>query len=167
MAVPMLNQCCCGCTLKTGSIIIGTLNAVFSGIYFITGIITAGVAANAANSPNSAQENSDTWSSIEAVYIAYAVFAAVLCLVAVCLIVGAVNGNPVLLLPWLGYASVSIIINFILSIVNAAYYISLSYAANGVLFLLGGFIGVCLEIYFILVVYSFYRQLKGTGPSLP
>jgi hypothetical protein len=53
------------------------------------------------------------------------------------------QGNPVLLLPWLGYVCICILVDFILSIVNAAYYFSILNTASGAGFLIGGFIGIC------------------------
>ena len=39
MGLPLLSNCCCGCTLKTGTVIIGAINLVSSVIVMITAII--------------------------------------------------------------------------------------------------------------------------------
>nr|AGM32456.1 zinc metalloprotease-like protein [Coptotermes formosanus] len=152
--VVMLRQCCCGCTLKTGTTILGVLNLLGALANLIQGITAAAVA----DSIN--VEYKDTIVAIGAVV---AVFGGIMLVVAICLLVGASKDNPVLLIPWMVYTVLFVIAYTVLQIVNAVQYFDMGYPESGAGSIVGVIIYILLETYFILAVYSLYRELKGTA----
>jgi len=153
--VVMLRQCCCGCTLKTGTIILGVLNILGGLVNLITGI-AAGVASDFVEG--------ESKTVVVTVGVVLAVLGGILLLVSICLIIGAAKDNPALLVPWLVFTVVFLIVNTVLNIVSAAEYFALKDIAGGAGNLVAAAIYILLEIYFLLVVYSLYRELKGTAP---
>lgn len=153
--VVMLRQCCCGCTLKTGTIILGVLNALGGLGNLIQGITAASLGDSIGT------EYKDT---IIAVGVVLAVIGAILLLVSICLIVGAQKNNPVLLMPWMVYTIIFVIVNTVLYIVNAAQYFEMGWSTQGTGNIIGAVIYILLETYFLLVVYSLFRELRGTAP---
>ncbi|XP_069678896.1 uncharacterized protein [Periplaneta americana] len=146
--VVMLRQCCCGCSLKTGSIIIGVLELIAGISNLVVGITSA----------------SSSYSDVEGAAIAIAVFSALLIVVAICLITGAVNSNAFLLVPWMLFNFVFMIVYAVTNIIIAAQNIADGYPEAGAGNIIGVVIYVLLQVYFILVVYSLFRELKGTAP---
>ncbi|PSN50980.1 hypothetical protein C0J52_08603 [Blattella germanica] len=163
--VVMLRQCCCGCTLKTGTLIIGILNALGGLGNLINGIVYAGYDYNSLEYYGNGQEYIDAFETIQVIMIVILVVSAILLIVALCLIAGAVTGNPTLLLPWLVYSICYLCVNTILYIVMGSIAAGVTNGgAAAASFFVVGLIYFALEAYFILVVYSFYRELKGTAP---
>jgi len=153
--VIMLRQCCCGCTLKTGTIILGVLNILGGLANLITGITTAVVGDTF---------DAETKQVFVGVGAVLAVIGGILLLVAICLVIGAIKENPALLVPWMVYVIIFMIANTILYILYAAEYFSVNDAANGTGNIIAALIYLLLQTYFLLVVYSLYRELKGTAP---
>jgi hypothetical protein len=155
--VMMLRQCCCGCTLKTGTIIIGVLT-ILGGLGNLIGGITTAVRA------------ADNFVDAESVQVfvgvgaVLAVLGAILLVFSVLLIIGAQNDRPSLLVPWMVYTIVFLITNTVLYIFEAAEYFSRYDNVNGAGNIVAAVIFVLLQTYFLLVVYSLYRELRGTAP---
>jgi len=153
--VVMLRQCCCGCSLKTGAIILGVLNIIGGVWNLISGIMAASV---------SDYFDEDTKKVLVPVGAVLAVFGAILVLVSICLIIGAQKGNPVLLVPWMVFVIVFLVANTVLYIVYAVQYFAINDTTNGAGNIIAAIIYLLLQTYFLLVVYSLYRELKGTAP---
>lgn len=154
----MLRQCCCGCTLKTGTIILGVLDAIAAAYYLISSIVVASAAIAVDDKNKTYLETAATLATV------LAVFSAVLLLVAICLIVGAANSKPNLLIPWMGYTIVFIVENTVVNIYYAVQYFELAEGAFGAGMIVGAVIYLLLQLYFLLVVYSLFRELRGTSP---
>jgi len=154
--VMMLRQCCCGCTLKTGAIIIGVIDIFFALGHLSIGIEFA-VAGPFVHGPLGA--------AFIGVGVVLAVLGAIMLAFCICLIIGADKGNPTLLVPWMVYTIVYMILNTILTAALAALLIaSVFLTVFGILLIVELIIHFLLQTYFLLVVYSLYRELKGTAP---
>ncbi|KAJ4450673.1 hypothetical protein ANN_02102, partial [Periplaneta americana] len=80
--------------------------------------------------------------NVEGAGIAIAVFSALLIVVAICLITGAVNGNPFLLVPWMLFNFVFMIVYAVTNIIIAAQNIADGYPEAGA----GNIIGVVIYV---------------------
>jgi len=82
------------------------------------------------------------------------------------LIIAAQYENPSALKCWMVYTTVNVSSNAFLSfIIGVALIESVIFSAWGVLIITVAVIYLLLHFYFLLVVYSLYRELKGTAPS--
>jgi uncharacterized membrane protein len=154
----MLRQCCCGCTLKTGTIIIGVLNIIGGAGNLILGITSATAASQYISDPEIRNVVIGTGATL-------AVFGAILLLFSICLIIGAQNEKPALLVPWMVYTIIFLIVNTIIYIVQAVQLFRANDASNGAVNIVAATLFVLLQTYFLLVVYSLYREQKGTAPT--
>lgn len=155
----MLNQCCCGCELKTGTIIIGVLDGIAALYSLVTSIVAASAAIVVGDKNQSYLETVATLS------IVLAVFSALLLLVSICLLVGAAKEKPSLLIPWMVYSLVFIVENTVVNIYYAVQYIGMSEGVIAAGVIIGAIVHLLLQVYFLLVVYSLFRELKRTSPS--
>ncbi|KAJ9596638.1 hypothetical protein L9F63_012335 [Diploptera punctata] len=145
--VVMLRQCCCGCSLKTGTIIIGVLNLIAACLGFGSGGVLL----------------SQKETEFKTMGIVELILAAVLIIISILLIVGAMKDRPALLAPWMICAIIIMIVTIIIYIVGAAKAFQHSDSSTGVSYLISALIYSILETYFILVVYSLYRELRGNA----
>jgi uncharacterized membrane protein YesL len=100
------------------------------------------------------------------VSISFAVLGAIMLLVSISLVIGAKKCIPALLVPWMVYTIVFLITNTVLYILDAAQYFAFKYIAAGTGNIVAAIIYLLLNLYFLLVVYSRYRELKDPPPSL-
>ncbi|PSN50983.1 hypothetical protein C0J52_08604 [Blattella germanica] len=151
--VVMLRQCCCGCALKTGSSIISITDAtigLLSVVFAIAG-----------------PEFSKDYHGMFEVVIASGVTGAILLMVSVLMFFGARSGQLRYLLPWLMYGCLYTILSFIQHVLFAVSNFNNGHIAVGVAFIIMGIIHESMQIYCLLVVYSYYRELKGEAPAMP
>ncbi|XP_046647247.1 uncharacterized protein LOC124337192 isoform X1 [Daphnia pulicaria] len=147
-----LNQCCCGCSLRTGAIAI----SVFSLISSVVSIIRMALVIFAlqSNSSNAAK-------MLYNLSVGQLVVAVVTIVMTILLLVAAVkNRMPNLMLPWIVVQIVSIIVMFLYLIILAIV------GANiGVVEILIACVGGALGFYFWLVVLSYYQELKANATT--
>ncbi|XP_067011936.2 uncharacterized protein [Anabrus simplex] len=167
----VVKQCCCGCTLKTGSIVIGILEAVGCGLFLV--IVILATAFFAALRDNSMDQPDVTQEQLEAFHAAMAALVILMIVLAVNLVAqlvfaillacGASHENPSLIKPWIICSIVSLILSIILYIVSASIAIGNGETASGVQSLVSCALGSALKIYFIVVVRSYHLELTQPG----
>ncbi|XP_046647248.1 uncharacterized protein LOC124337192 isoform X2 [Daphnia pulicaria] len=142
-----LNQCCCGCSLRTGAIAI----SVFSLISSVVSIIRMALVIFALQ----------TAKMLYNLSVGQLVVAVVTIVMTILLLVAAVkNRMPNLMLPWIVVQIVSIIVMFLYLIILAIV------GANiGVVEILIACVGGALGFYFWLVVLSYYQELKANATT--
>ncbi|XP_042884005.1 uncharacterized protein LOC122260696 [Penaeus japonicus] len=130
----IVQSCCCGCTLRTGSLVVAILSLIGSIYNIVSGAIGAVAGIPAA------------WGTVVA--------SAVALIIAIMLLIGIQKNNRSLVMAWVWINSILIVINIALAITL----IALGGIAMGVSFL----IAYLISIYFIVVVYSFANvDLQG------
>ncbi|KAJ9582438.1 hypothetical protein L9F63_003236, partial [Diploptera punctata] len=137
MRIPMLNACCCGCTLKTGTVIIGIIDIVIAAFNFIGGIVVASSieAINQSDYPGlNLEEYRSLLDTLEATMIVAAVIGAILFIVASLLIAASLYESPKLVIPWLVYTCLHMLFNLIVYIINGATYASLGNGGQAALY---------------------------------
>jgi len=133
----IVNSCCCGCTLKTGSLIIGILYLIIS----LGGTIQYGYAAVATH-------HGILWFSA-VVYVIQ--------LIAACLLIhGTRTENASLVRVWVYVQAVVTILQVISLIIVAVSAFTIGGIISGLIM-----IGLC--IYFIVVVRSYALELESGG----
>ncbi|XP_077300866.1 uncharacterized protein LOC143921433 [Arctopsyche grandis] len=146
MGVPEVKTCCCGCTLETGTLIIGWLNIVFAALTIIGSIM--GII-----SPNS--QNHGSTASLVLGMIA----GVITLLVSIMLIIGVKRRLPKYVHYWILIATISFVISLLNGIIQG---IMLSVNGN-----VGGGVGAIIVVlisgaimaYLIIVVFNFKREL--------
>ncbi|XP_077301274.1 uncharacterized protein LOC143921763 [Arctopsyche grandis] len=161
MGLPKLNTCCCVCTLKTGAIIVGIVDAVLGIIIMITSISVSVIL----NDPNTDTADLGDKQTLYNMFVAYSVFSTLYIIMSIMLIIGASKNSPNCLIPWLGYVFVYIIVYLVGVIINSISYFSIGNVGAACSFIISGIVGISLQFYFFLVVYSLYRLLKT--PEIP
>ncbi|XP_023702870.1 uncharacterized protein LOC111862041 [Cryptotermes secundus] len=151
--VVMLRQCCCGCSLKTGSSIISVTDATIGLLSLVLAI--------------AGPEFAKDFHGMFEVVIASGVTGAILLTVSILMFFGARSGHLRYLLPWLLYGCLYIVLSFIQHLVFAVTNFSHGQFEVGVGFVVVLLIHECLQVYSLLVVYSYYRDLKGETPTIP
>uniref|UniRef100_A0A1B6MUU8 Uncharacterized protein n=2 Tax=Graphocephala atropunctata TaxID=36148 RepID=A0A1B6MUU8_9HEMI len=153
MGVPQLNSCCCGCSLSTGSKIIGWLSlagAVLA-IFVLSGSLM--LISHIEDSPDTPEAKKlkpyiPVLKILFSLLIAVCVIAFVL---AVILLKGVYEKKPKYLRFWVITSLVALVLDFGLKIL--------------VMFTFEGFINplqfvsILLSLYYILVVHSLYREM--------
>jgi len=137
----IVNQCCCGCTLKTGSLIIGILCLIGS----LAGTIQYGFAA--VNYHHAA-----LWFG--------AVVQIVQLIAAILLVHGARTEQASLVRVWVYVQAVITI----LQVVSLVIVVVTSFTIGG---LISSLIVICCCIYFIIVVRSYALELENGGANNP
>ncbi|XP_027234609.1 uncharacterized protein [Penaeus vannamei] len=132
----IVHSCCCGCTLRTGSLVIAILSLIGC-IFNIVSNILSGLAGFPA-----------AWGAVAVNVVGL--------LITVMLLVGIQKNNRSLVMAWVWINAILMVINIGLSIAIMA----LGAIAVGVVAL----IFCALSVYFIVVVYSFAMvDLQGVG----
>ncbi|XP_049857885.1 uncharacterized protein LOC126343303 [Schistocerca gregaria] len=158
--LPMLKQCCCGCSLKRGSIIIGVLGIVH-------GIATIVEAVHLFCGTCPTTFKMSLGLDDEMTVVTGSVLGSLLIALGIVLIVASIMEVPRVVLAWVvGRGLVGLLTVFLVPIS-----IGLKVAEGGVsrlfaahAFLVFGVPEIGLDIYFLLVVYSFYRIIAGNEP---
>jgi len=159
MGVPQLDSCCCGCSLKTGTKIIGWISLVMSVIMVI--ILGSGLAAlyyiedHPDQSTPASKEIMDHLPALKALtmfMIAVHVLGGILGFI---LLLGAYQNKANYVLLWVIVALTSVIIEVALNLVQMI----AMYQSTNFLTLITSLV----DVYFILVVYSFYREIRNVS----
>ncbi|KAJ9582439.1 hypothetical protein L9F63_003237 [Diploptera punctata] len=151
--VVMLRQCCCGCSLKTGSSIISITDSTIGLLSIVLAI--------------AGPEFAKDYHGMFEVVIASGVTGALLLMVSVLMFFGARSGQLRYLLPWLLYGCLYTVLSFIQHILLAVSNFNTDNTGMGIAFIVICIIHESLQIYSLLIVYSYYRELKGEAPSMP
>ncbi|XP_063705717.1 uncharacterized protein LOC134834853 [Culicoides brevitarsis] len=142
--LPTVASCCCGCTLRTGTLILGWILIIGSAL----GLAGAGSLFAALD------KNDKDYGVLFGSLVFIVVIYVLQLLLNILLVVGATQNKPNLLLPYLWLDAILLIIN----LVN----VILAFVANWAT-AIGVCLGWLLSLYFFMVVNSFYQQLKGRG----
>ncbi|XP_021919316.1 uncharacterized protein LOC110829655 isoform X2 [Zootermopsis nevadensis] len=151
--VVMLRQCCCGCSLKTGSSIISVTDATIGILSIVLAI--------------SGPEFSKDFHGMFEVVIASGVTGAILMMVSILMFFGSRRGQMRYLLPWLLYGCLYLFLSFVQHIIFAITNFTHDRFGVATGFIVVLLIHECLQVYSLLVVYSYYRDLKGEGSTMP
>jgi len=166
VSLPTVRGCCCGCSLKTGAIIIGAINLTCCIIFALLCLISLiGVGAGLVNQDEIQQYTETPGEPIRFTFAGTMIFLGitlVVCLfyigVASCLIHGAKQDKPKFLQPWIILTAISIFFD-ILNIVKAIILLMIFDAVSGIL-------GLALGIYLFIVVWSLKKELEeGVTPG--
>uniref|UniRef100_A0A1B6CXA8 G-protein coupled receptors family 1 profile domain-containing protein n=1 Tax=Clastoptera arizonana TaxID=38151 RepID=A0A1B6CXA8_9HEMI len=147
---PMLKECCCGCSLNTGSMIIGYIS-------LISTLILAGVTST--NIYNA--EHSSKIGFIEtAIQISIVVVNILIAIASLLLIIGTHRRQSGYIIPWLVAAIITVPVDCV------SLGIMLGKLAIGVFNpkVYALFSHVSITIYFFFVVFSYYREIKNQAP---
>uniref|UniRef100_A0A1E1XFH3 Putative conserved plasma membrane protein n=1 Tax=Amblyomma aureolatum TaxID=187763 RepID=A0A1E1XFH3_9ACAR len=169
-----LTHCCCGCmTVKTGTKVL----AILSVIGFSIGVIAySAVCANFSKVLEVYEQYPELYDAVKSSYglfVAYAVICAVGLLVGALCIRGAYTDQRHLLLPYLVFEALLLLIQGVTVIIIVVAIVA-SGATQLLVFLCSLILSLALQIYFFIVVLSFYKQLAflsqnpghvGMGPS--
>lgn len=181
MTCIQVNQCCCGCTLRTGTLIIGWVFMVLAVILTVISIIYVLTARSKKELSRSCADycsykNPDElYECVDSCYNAGMAFMDVLryaniwfflawLLLCFALVVGAVTYSPVLLLVFLyGYIGLLAIHNMAVLAIVAYYGVTLGLVCSVIVFL----IWWALMVYCFIVVASFYKEMSSTEQLYP
>ncbi|XP_068085819.1 uncharacterized protein [Anabrus simplex] len=172
-----VEQCCCGCSLKTGSMVIGIVEAVLCGISLIMAIIASSAISILRDSPweeniNATKEEIEDFqsamSALAILLIVVAVILAVQVVFAILLACGAGYEKPSLIKSWIIYSIVYFVVTVIMYIVIASIAFGNNQSGSGAQSLVSCILGSALKIYYIIVVRSYHLQLtrQGAGRSI-
>lgn len=163
-------KCCFCLELKTGVLVLGILSSILIGIAMIAYIAQGaiiGLALGFVASVANAKTPPFAW-AILAVWIIGALiyFAYFIC--SILLAVGASKEKTGLLIPWMVMCIISIIFALIVIIFRFASppedtKTHVTYIPWGEI--ISNAVGIVLQVYFFIVVYSFINKLKGNEPT--
>lgn len=154
MGVPQLEQCCCGCQLRTGTKFIGwagVILGIICFIYILLYILDVAI-------PDAIKEEIQKLN----VPLGYLLAGTLLPIVfSILLLIGVYKEKISYYLPWIIYAIIA-------TVMDVVVVITMMFGHVDVGSIIGAILGICFNVYFILVVYSDYRQQKehGQGGSL-
>ncbi|XP_049841826.1 uncharacterized protein LOC126292064 isoform X2 [Schistocerca gregaria] len=144
---------CCGCTLRTGSIITAVLFLVWS-------LAQIAAASYALFMLGNTYPVYTTWAAIDKIVIAYLTYYVIEVICDIILIIGAVKDKTVLFLPWM---IIQVLVDLLLAVVGviawaADFWYELPFDGLTISFSAG--IYLFSDMYFLRVVYSYYRTLQ-------
>ncbi|PSN50977.1 hypothetical protein C0J52_08601 [Blattella germanica] len=157
-----LHRCCLDCTLKSGATFIGAVNALGGFANILVGFMTL----EAPNIP--VEENEElhhAFQIIKTVCIFVAILGSILLMLSGLLIYGVLKEIKLYLVLWVAYTSFYIVVFEITNVISTLVFTQTKD------FLLAVYSGICatvslpVELYFILVVYSLYCDLKQKETS--
>ncbi|XP_067011539.1 uncharacterized protein [Anabrus simplex] len=161
-----VERSCCGCSLKTGSVLIGILQLIWSASLFSSSIIIASIPEEpklTRYSRNFTQEEQQIIRYYVHIFskisIATVLIQGLQFILSIMMMYGAKNENARQVKPWIVYSILSLI-------ATSAIYITLftlafihKFLAIGILLLIVAAVTLAANSYFIIVVHSFHRQL--------
>ncbi|XP_049789924.1 uncharacterized protein LOC126195383 isoform X1 [Schistocerca nitens] len=155
--LPQLNHCCCGCSLQTGSILIGAYQLV-RGLFEAISDLLLGIAGG---------RNGHGWDYLWDGFPYIEAILGILKIIAALVLIFGANKERHRLIFW------CLIINVALLIIEAALFpltivIFFVYAntIEAVITLLLGLGDFGLELYFLWVVFSYYRIIEERAPGV-
>ncbi|XP_054260882.1 uncharacterized protein LOC128985428 isoform X2 [Macrosteles quadrilineatus] len=159
--IPQLTTCCCGCSLRTGTKIIGWLSLICG----ILMVILMGTSLTAlyyledhpekTPSPES-KEILDHLPALKALAMFLIVVHILTCGLAFILLLGAYQNKAKFVLIWVVVSLTAEIMEQALNLAQ-----TLTVSQGGIFYF--NFIYFVIDLYFILVVYSFYREIKNVS----
>ncbi|XP_075233642.1 uncharacterized protein LOC142331538 [Lycorma delicatula] len=156
MVIPKLNYCCCGCSLRTGSKFIAWYSFI-SSLIFVSALIATITKFSAFNTTTSLS-GPDIVQDSETQLIILIFINILLIITSFILIIGTHKEYCCLMLPWIVIyiiVTVSEIIDLILEVVRMCF--------NTKDF--EGLLAAGVQTYFLLVIYSYYREVKNAAES--
>lgn len=152
--VPQLEQCCCGCELRTGSKFVGWIGAIFGTILFIIFLLTTIGLFAYADQIDPKKAPKEAVLAAEIILIVTTALSLLRALFSISLLIGAYQEKISYYLPWIIYTTVALVLEFIILI--SSIFTGNTEAIN----IIRNFVTLCVDVYFVLVVYSDYRQQK-------
>lgn len=131
----VVSACCCGCSLRSGSLAIGIIYLILAILAAINGILQG------------VNGNNQGW-----IEMAINLIQAVLCVV---LILGINKENRAMIMVWVWVSAIIVVVSVIVAIMAAI--------AGGIIFGVIILVFLSLQVYFIIVVRS--HALTLSGPS--
>lgn len=153
----VLDSCCCGCSLKTGSIISGVLG-ILTGALTLLLILTTDYKIRTIVI--------DTLPS-SVVKIILAINLVFTILISVLLVIGVIKRHKFLMLPWVILAIILVVGLAFSVIYTAVVFFIAGDIFGGFIWVIGGLISVAIYIYMWLVVYSYYQLLREEADRGP
>nr|CAH0109361.1 unnamed protein product [Daphnia galeata] len=147
----MTQHCCCGCcTLQTGTKIICWLSIICG----LTNIVRGTMCAEFTTGVTEFN-----------ILIAVIILSAIWIVVTVPVLISALkNGSPGLLLPWLIFNVIALPFGIGLGFYSSILLMQLNQISTGITYIFSIFLVTALIIYFWMVIYSYYRQMKDQKP---
>ncbi|XP_067011280.2 uncharacterized protein [Anabrus simplex] len=168
-----VETCCCGCSLKTGSYLIGLIQAVLSGILLVFCILTiVGAAALTDDDfPDNIRDDEAIIDTIKKMFIVVASISAVLVAIhmffGVLLAYGTKKEKADLIKAWIMYSIVYLVLYDVLQLIHCVSSFVYGQTTEGVQSLLTIIAATALQSYFIVVVKSYYETLTHGKQPVP
>ncbi len=154
MEIKRLSQCCCCCSLRTGTLIIALLG-------IINDLIGIGVAAYYVDLTNYYGRNGHPELHIIKIVCIIAIVVVLFSLaINSSLAYGVMADRPGFMMPFIILTTIGIVLASIGVLIQAILQFAGAAVGMGFLQLIGGSLGVLLQCYLWLVVYSHYRDLR-------
>ncbi|XP_067012046.2 uncharacterized protein [Anabrus simplex] len=161
---------CCACSLKTGALIIGILEAIFSAAGLIVLILIATslavVVSGVVDHPETSKEEAELIHGGSKVLLivtcVMGVLVALQMVMSILLACGASNENPKLIKPWIIYSITGLTIIILLCLVMGGVAFAVNNIEAGVKFLIFCITTAVVQIYCMIVVNSYHGELTRT-----
>ncbi|EFX85201.1 hypothetical protein DAPPUDRAFT_313851 [Daphnia pulex] len=152
-----INQFCCGCSLQTGTKVVGALSLIFQIIGLVIFLLST------------SSDASDVEGGIVSFKFIGRIISTIFLVTAIILVLVSArrNNRPMLLLPWLILQVLSIITGIVYSLYIGICLLIAVPNISGLIFMTLGLGASIIGIYFWLVVYSFYHELKEITKKQP
>ncbi|XP_046665522.1 uncharacterized protein LOC124357620 isoform X2 [Homalodisca vitripennis] len=159
MSVPQLDSCCCGCSLKTGSKIIGWISMIANIVLvIILGLALAGLYYIEEHRDKLTPEHKDVLDHLsikKSAAIMMIIIHVIGCILSLILLIGVYQQKAKLVLTWVLISLTCALIEQLIIIFK----LFTVYQAEDI----GYIIWFLFRLYFFLVVYSFYREIQNVG----
>ncbi|XP_057372843.1 uncharacterized protein LOC130693674 [Daphnia carinata] len=156
MALCKLTQCCCGCSLQTGTKVIG--------VWFLIGATGGFIQAFSQMLASFDRDDGDRM-LLDSISWMIGSIAAMAATVSV-QVAAWNNRHPVLIVPWLVLKSVSLTVGIAFVSYMGIMSIRGNGSSSGIVYFAGAFIATAIVSYSWLVIYSYYQELVATGKKL-
>ncbi|XP_046634281.1 uncharacterized protein LOC124313405 [Daphnia pulicaria] len=152
-----INQFCCNCSLQTGSKVVGALSLILQIIGLVVFLISA------------SSDASDVEGGIVSFKFIGRIISTIFMVTAIIfvLVSATKNNRPMLLLPWLVLQVLSVITGIVSSLYIGICLLIAVPNITGLIFMTLGLGASIIGIYFWLVVYSYYHELKALTKKQP
>ncbi|XP_068085714.1 uncharacterized protein [Anabrus simplex] len=169
-----VSQCCCGCSLKTGTIIVAVLQALGGSCLSVSmsvkayrpGNITVFSGRNHGLTDEEVAQVNRYIRALSAdpksICIALAVIGVIQLILSVLLLYGADRENPKLVRPWIFFSAIMTLLMIATYFAFATLTFVLGLEGVGAAVLIGMVPASGILLYFIILVYSYYDYLLGS-----